>query len=136
MSKGTPASTSSWNMLQLRPLNFPLRPFDLGFAHAVLLRSQETPLHRQTTTPTPLFFFQLNSCPFTPTSISSSPAMSDHWNRLSEHHKRICLFPMPRIPRLGPKARDTAIYVSGALASPLRLSLLRCRWQTTLLFAE
>ncbi|KAF9966202.1 hypothetical protein BGZ70_003015 [Mortierella alpina] len=36
--------------------------------------------------------------------------MSDHWNRLSEHHKRICLFPMPRIPRLGPKARDTAIY--------------------------
>jgi len=40
--------------------------------------------------------------------------MSNQWN-LSDRQKRICLFPMPRIPRLGPKARDTAIYISGAL---------------------
>ncbi|KAF9136781.1 hypothetical protein BGX30_010863 [Mortierella sp. GBA39] len=40
--------------------------------------------------------------------------MSNQWN-LSDRQKRICLFPMPRIPRLGPKARDAAIYISGAL---------------------
>ncbi|KAG0098517.1 hypothetical protein BGZ93_011269 [Podila epicladia] len=36
------------------------------------------------------------------------------WN-ISDRHKRICLFPMPRIPRLGPKARDAGVYISGAL---------------------
>ncbi|KAF8922824.1 hypothetical protein BGZ58_003735, partial [Dissophora ornata] len=40
--------------------------------------------------------------------------MDSHWN-LSDHHKRICLFPIPRIPRLGAKARDASIYLSGAL---------------------
>ncbi|KAF8978744.1 hypothetical protein BGZ46_006185 [Entomortierella lignicola] len=40
--------------------------------------------------------------------------MSSRWN-LSEQQKRICLFPIPRIPRLGPKARDVSIYASGAL---------------------
>ncbi|KAG0360668.1 hypothetical protein BC939DRAFT_480455 [Gamsiella multidivaricata] len=40
--------------------------------------------------------------------------MASQWN-ISEQHKRVCLFPMPRIPRLGPKARDGAIYVTGAL---------------------
>ncbi|KAF9998498.1 hypothetical protein BGZ80_007575 [Entomortierella chlamydospora] len=40
--------------------------------------------------------------------------MTSHWS-LSEQQKRICLFPIPRIPRLGPKARDASIYISGAL---------------------
>ncbi|GJJ78125.1 hypothetical protein EMPS_10484 [Entomortierella parvispora] len=40
--------------------------------------------------------------------------MSSQWN-LNEHHKRICLFPIPRIPRLGPRARDAGVYISGAL---------------------
>jgi len=40
--------------------------------------------------------------------------MSSQWN-LNDHHKRICLFPIPRIPRLGPKARNSGVYLSGAL---------------------
>ncbi|KAI8346427.1 hypothetical protein B0O80DRAFT_469013 [Mortierella sp. GBAus27b] len=40
--------------------------------------------------------------------------MDSQWS-LNDQHRRICLFPMPTIPRLGPKARDGAIYVSGAL---------------------
>ncbi|KAF9583929.1 hypothetical protein BGW38_008088 [Lunasporangiospora selenospora] len=41
--------------------------------------------------------------------------MSTNWDFAERHSKRICLLPIPRIPRLGPKARDTSIYIAGAL---------------------
>lgn len=59
------------------------------------------------------------------TTHSTTIVMSQ-WN-ISDRHKRICLFPMPRIPRLGPKARDAGVYVSGALVKSLkRIQLQTC----------
>ncbi|KAF9977128.1 hypothetical protein BGZ73_006895 [Actinomortierella ambigua] len=34
---------------------------------------------------------------------------------LNDHHRRVCQLPLPRLPRLGPKARDYGVYISGAL---------------------
>lgn len=63
-----------------------------------------------------------------PTTIyNNNSGMSNQWN-LSDRQKRICLFPMPRIPRLGPKARDAAIYISGALVCSVSISFLYFRF--------
>lgn len=56
----------------------------------------------------------------TPTLHYIRPQVMSQWN-ISDRHKRICLFPMPRIPRLGPKARDAGVYISGALVKTKQL---------------